>query len=455
MTNQVTIKFLGGAESVTGSNFLISDGEKNILIDCGLFQGTKVSEDNNREKFDFDPTKIDVLFVTHAHLDHIGRIPKLVKDGFTGVIYSTPPTKDISAVSLIDSMGVMEKEARGDNVPPLYDQDDVRQAMGLWQTAKYHEPITVGKFQAVMRDSGHVLGSAMVEFTYNGKKIMFTGDLGNSPTPLLPDPEVITDIDYMVMESVYGDRNHEGRDERSQRLRTAIKETLANGGTVMIPAFSIERTQEFLFEIENMMENSEIPLVPVFLDSPLAIEVTAIYKKYQDYFNKDARQIMREGDGLFHFPQLHMTKSTDESKAIRYAGARKIILAGSGMSNGGRILHHEKLYLPDPNSSLVIAGYQASGSLGRVIQEGAKSIRILGEDVPVNGKVILITGYSGHKDGDGLVDFVSTTTKTLKQVFVAMGEPKSASFLAQRLHDTFGINATVPKQGDTITIDLT
>jgi len=454
---ELTIKFLGGAESVTGSNFLImdeGDDSKKILIDCGLFQGCKICEDENRRDFDFDPKTIDVLIVTHAHLDHIGRIPKLVKDGFKGVIYSTPPTKEIAQLSLADSLGVMEKEAKYDKTEPLYTMDDVAETMHSWKTIKYHEPFHVGKFQVVFRDSGHILGSAIVEFTYNDKKVVFTGDLGNSPSPLLPDTEAITDADYMVIESVYGDRNHENKEERTNKLRKHIKETLKKGGTVMIPAFSIERTQEFLFEIENMMEDSEIPLVPVFLDSPLAINVTSVYKKYQEYFNKNAKQIMREGDGLFHFPQLHMTRTTDESKAIRYASPRKIIMAGSGMSNGGRILHHEKAYLPDPNSTLIIAGYQSSGSLGRVIEEGAKVIKIHGEDVQVNGKVVVVSGYSGHKGSDELVDFVAGTAKHLKKVFVAMGEPKSASFLAQRLKDTLGLDATVPKQGDEVKIDV-
>ncbi len=453
--SQLAIHFLGGAESVTGSNFMIEDeAGTQILVDCGLFQGCKVCEDANRAPFAFDVTKVDVLIITHAHLDHIGRIPKLIKDGFKGVIYSTSPTKEIAEFSLLDSMGVMAKESKYDNLPPLYDTEDVAASMRLWKTAEYHQPFPIGKFQAVFRDAGHVLGSAMVEFTYNDKKIVFSGDLGNSPTPLLCDPEAITDADYLVVESVYGDRNHEGRSERREKLRTAIKETINAGGTVMIPAFSIERTQELLFEIENMMEESELPLVPVFLDSPLAIKVTDVYKKYQSYFNKEARAVIRDGDGIFNFPQLQITRTSDESKAIRYAVPRKIIIAGSGMSNGGRILHHEKAYLPDPNSALILGGYQASGSLGRVIEEGARTVTIHGEIIPVNAKIIVVSGYSGHKDSDGLVNFVASSAATLKRVFVAMGEPKSASFLAQRLHDTLGLDATVPKEGDIITIDL-
>lgn len=451
---QVKISFLGGAESVTGSNFLLTDEKVSILVDCGLFQGSKVCNDENRKPFPFDPAKIDFLLVTHAHLDHIGRIPKLVRDGFKGKIYSTHPTKEISELSLIDSLGVMEKESARCGEETFYQEQDVREVVGLWETVDYHQPINVGDFSVVFRDAGHILGSGMVEFTYQGKKILFSGDLGNSPSPLLPDTEKISDINYLIVESVYGDRNHENREERQPRLRSIIKETLSKGGTLMIPAFSIERTQEILFEIENMMENSEIPLVPVYLDSPLAINVTSIYKKYHSYLNKEAKTIMKEGDGLFHFPQLQITKATEQSKAIKYASPRKIIIAGSGMSNGGRILHHEKLYLPDPNSTLLLAGYQAAGSLGRVLQDGAKVVKIHGEDIPVNARVETLSGYSGHKDSDDLLDFVAGSSKSLQQVFVVLGELKSATFLAQRIRDYLGLKSTVPEPGDEVLLEL-
>jgi metallo-beta-lactamase family protein len=327
--------------------------------------------------------------------------------------------------------------------------------MDLWETYPYHEPVRLGKLQAIFRDAGHILGSAMIEFTLGNKKILFSGDLGNSPMPLLPDTEKITDIDYLLMESVYGDRNHEQREERAIIMREIIRDTMKAGGTLMVPAFSVERTQELLFEIENMMENSEIPLVPVFIDSPLAISVTHVYKKYHNYFKKDVAKIVRGSDGaIFHFPQLHFTKTTEESKAIRHQPARKIVIAGSGMSNGGRILHHEKHYLPDPNSTLLLAGYQAAGSLGRIIQDGAKQVRIMGENVAVRARVVSVSGYSGHKDSDDLLDFVSDTAETLKKVYVAMGEPKSSLFLVQRLRDYLGLNAVAPEAGEKVEINI-
>ncbi|MEK7136539.1 MAG: MBL fold metallo-hydrolase [Patescibacteria group bacterium] len=459
MSAKASITFCGGTGSVTGANFLLETeegGEKHrILVDCGLEQSGKVCPESNFAPFTYDPASVEALFVTHGHLDHVGRIGKLVKDGFKGKIYSTPPTKDIAELIMLDSLGVMEKERRGTALPPLYEPADVEDAMQLWQTFTYHDPVELGGLQAVFRDAGHILGSSMVEFTLAGKKILFSGDLGNSPMPLLPDTEKITDIDYLLMESVYGDRNHERKEERAEIMKGVIKDTMKAGGTLMIPAFSVERTQELLFEIENMMENSEIPLVPVFVDSPLAIQVTEVYKKYHEYFKKDVGVTVRASDGqIFKFPQLHFTRTTEESKTINYQSARKIVIAGSGMSNGGRILHHEKHYLPDPNSTLLLAGYQAAGSLGRIIQDGAKHVRIMGEDVAVRAKIALVSGYSGHKDSDGLLDFAEDSAKTLKKVFVVMGEPKSSLFLVQRLRDYIGLDAVAPETGEKIKISI-
>ncbi|MDQ5890059.1 MAG: metallo-beta-lactamase family protein [Patescibacteria group bacterium] len=458
MAKNISITFHGGAGSVTGSNFLLegeADGKDfQFLIDCGLMQGSKVCDEFNYQSFPYETSKIDALFVTHGHLDHVGRIGKLIKDGFTGPIYSTSPTRDIAELIMLDSLGVMEKEQLDTKIPPLYTEDDVAQAMAQWRTFNYHEPLKIGEIQVVFRDAGHILGSSMIEFTINDRKLLFTGDLGNSPAPLLQPTEKITDIDYLVTESVYGDRNHEQLEDRRLLLRQTIKDTIKAGGTLMIPAFSVERTQELLFEIENMMEDSEIPLVPVFLDSPLAIAVTKVYEKHKNLFNKEVRSIMNDGDGIFRFPQLQFTKTTDQSKAIINAASQKIVIAGSGMSNGGRILHHEKNYLPDKNSTLLLAGYQAHGSMGRFLEDGAKKVRILGHDVAVRAKIVKISGYSAHKDADDLVDFIADSADTLKKVFCVLGEPKSSMFLAQRVRDYLGLNAVVPEAGQTIKIDI-
>ncbi|MBI3633454.1 MAG: MBL fold metallo-hydrolase [Candidatus Vogelbacteria bacterium] len=453
---RVKINFYGGAGSVTGANFLLEeDNGIKILFDCGLVQGAK-DDPINTGAFPYDPSKIDYLIVSHAHIDHIGRIPKLVKEGFRGRILSTPPTREISDIMLVDSLGILGKEAKYNKRDPIYDEEDVRLAMTFWDEGiPYHKTFDMGNFRVTFKDSGHILGSTITELVYNGKKIVYTGDLGNSPSVLLKDTEVITDADYLIMESVYGDRNHESHNVSRDMLEDAIENTVRANGVLMIPAFSIEKTQEILFEINKMMEESRIPLVKVFLDSPLAIKVTDIYKKYKSYFNDSAMKeyAFHPNDGIFAFPQLLRTLTTEESIAIKNYSNPKIVIAGSGMSNGGRILHHEKNYLPDKRSTLILTGYQSVGTLGRLIQEGAKTVRIMGEEVRVKANVVSITGYSGHKGSDALLDFVSHTADKVKKVFVVLGEPKSSLFLVQRIRDNLAIDASSPNYGDSYYLD--
>jgi len=453
--NKARLTFFGGAGNVTGSNFLFEAGDKKILVDCGFFQGCDVCDEKNRAPFPYDPKSIDILFVTHAHLDHAGRIPKLVREGFRGKIISTPPIKDIAELILLDSLGILRKESKKNRQALIYDKHDVEKTMGLWESVPYHEEILIKEgLTALLRDAGHMLGSAMIDITYYGKRIVFSGDLGNSPTPLLRDSEVISGVKYLIMESVYGDRRHETKTERKDILEDIIEGTTKKGGTLLIPAFSIERTQEILFEIEAMMENNKIPLIPVFLDSPLAIHVTEIYKKYEDYYNTKVQYAITAGEDIFAFPQLHFTLKTEESKKIHQFGNPKIIIAGSGMSNGGRIVYHEKRYLPDPATTLLIVGYQAPGSVGREIQDGAKHVTILGERVEVNARVETISGYSSHKDTDGLFHFAANTADGLEKAFIVMGEPKSSAFLTQRLRDYIGINALVPREGESFELEF-
>ncbi len=438
--------FYGGVGRVTGANFLIrTDAGTAMLVDCGLFQGFEFSEKENDMPFPYDPRDIKYLFVTHAHMDHIGRIPKLIHDGFRGIIYSTPETRALAPLMLEDALAVLTHEKKG---PVLYDEKDIAGAMKCWREVSYHTPLLLeAELSVTLRDAGHILGSAMYEFKFGDKKAVFTGDLGNSPSPLLRDTEAVTDADYVVMESVYGDRNHEPPEERRRKLKEIVLANADRQGTLVIPAFSLERTQDLLSELDDMVEKKEIPVMPVFVDSPLAAKVTDIYRSMTDDFNDTAKGRLARGDGLFSFPRLKFTLRGTDSGAIWQAPDPKIIIAGSGMSSGGRVVRHEKHFLPNGNNTLLLAGYQSPGTIGRRLQEGEKYVAIDGDQVPVRAHIESVYGYSSHKDSAHLQEFVAGTASKVSQVFVVMGEPKASSFLVQRLRDYVGVNALVPERG--------
>jgi metallo-beta-lactamase family protein len=452
MDKKLKLTFAGGTGSVTGANFLLEGEGKKFLIDCGLEQGTKMADDKNWDAFPYDPKTIDILFITHSHIDHIGRIPKLFYDGFDGIIYSTIPTKDITELMLEDTIKILGG-GEDENLKKMYTHDVLDRIISKWKVIDYHQDLSIDPFIFRFRDAGHILGSGMLEIIYNNKKIVFTGDLGNSPSPLLPDTEFLSKVDYMVMESVYGDRNHFDRNERAKKLEAVIEDNYSRGGTLIVPTFSLERSQELLYEINGFAENKRIPKMPIFFDSPLGIRLTKVYGKFSRYFNEAARELIKEGDDIFNFPGLKTTLLTEESKDILDVVGPKIVIAGSGMSNGGRILHHEAHYLPDPNNTLLLTGYQSQGTLGRIIQDGAKMVRINGQEIPVKAKIVFIDGYSGHKDSDHLIEFVEHTADTLKHVYVTMGEPRSSMYLAQRLQDYLGVYASAPSHGDVVEID--
>ena len=451
-----TLGFYGGVGSVTGANFMLDTGEQAFLVDCGLVQGDRFAQQINAKPFAYDPSKVDVLFVTHAHADHIGRIPKLVRDGFRGKIYSTRPTMDLAQIMFDDALHIMQHEAERDDRQPLYNGKDIEMALKMWQGVAYDETITLGDTTAVFTDVGHILGSAMVQLERYGKKIVFTGDIGNIPQPLLSAPTVPTDFDYMVMESVYGDRVHEEVEERTALLKYHIEETIKKQGTLIIPAFSLERTQGILYEINNLIESGEVDSIKTYLDSPLAIRVTDVYRDSTEYLKQEVQDQIKAGDDIFSFEGLSFTETMKESKKIAGVGGAKIIIAGSGMSHGGRIRSHEQRFLRDPATTLLLVGYQTVGSIGRLLQDGAKQVWIDGQDVRVKARVETIRGFSGHADRNQLIDLVYNGTKDSKpkQVFVTMGEERASLFLTQRLRDYLGVNAIAPEPNAEIEIDF-
>ncbi|MDO8575642.1 MAG: MBL fold metallo-hydrolase [bacterium] len=465
--NKIRLTFWSGVGSITGGNFMLNFGGKKMLVDCGLIQGGKEAWLENRNNFEYNPSEIKYLFITHAHLDHVGRIPKLVKDGFRGKIFSTPETKELAYFILEDATGIMGKEALAEGITPLYEMRDVNDTMSMWEEIPYHtekefdKEEKLGSFSVYLRDAGHILGSSIIEFKINTlddggaevvKKISFTGDLGNTPSTLLKDTEPPVGTEYLVMESVYGDRNHESHDERRHKLKQAIIDVVERKGTLLIPAFSLERTQVLLSEINDFVEAGEVPSIPVFVDSPLAIKITGVYQSYENDFNESSAKRISSGDDIFDFPRLKFTEGMRDSKELEKVKVPKIIIAGSGMSVGGRVIRHEKELLPNPNNIFLLVGYQTLGTIGRMIQDGAKKVRIDHEDIKVAAEVRTVFGYSSHKDSDHLLEFVDMTLDkdakfpSIKRVFVVMGEMKSSLFLAQKIHDNLGIDAIYPER---------
>ncbi len=454
------ITFHGGARMVTGANYLLEHEGVTVAIDCGLHQGSAFCERHNWEPFPYDPSKLAAVFVTHAHIDHTGRLPQLVKSGFRGKVYGTPPTRDAALLLLEDSDHILAQEAERFGKPPLYGAEDIAALAAQWEAVEYRAPVTVGPFTVTFWNAGHILGSSFIVFrvrssTGKSETVIFSGDLGNSPAPLIGSrDELPENLDYLVVESTYGDRVHEDLAERKGILEDLVEDTVKRRGVLMIPAFAMERTQDILYELDDLAEAGRIPKVPIFLDSPLAIKLTDVYRRYDRYLTHPARsQPGARGSGddrahLFRFPGLTMTMTTEESKAINNVPSPKIVIAGSGMLHGGRILHHAKRYLPDPKSTLLLIGYQAAGSIGRQIFDGASRVRIYGEDVSVAARVKAIGGYSAHADQPQLMSWVRSARHNLRRVFIVQGEPPAAEALQRKIVDEFAVKAEVPELGD-------
>lgn len=478
------ITFAGADREVTGSCHLLEiNGNpsagvqgKKILIDCGMFQGSNFNEGKNSDPFPFNPKEIDAVLVTHAHLDHIGRLPKLVKEGFNGQVYMIKATAELSELIWRDAYEIMNYNHRKFQEPMLYDTPDIVSALSLCKGVNYHEPLVLGDgITAVWKDAGHIFGSAFIEikvgpstypkgFAQGEKTIVFSGDIGNINEPIVRDTEAISPkVDLLVCESTYGDRLHEPIDVRRNLILQLFNDAYKKGGTLMIPAFSLERTQELLYDLNHLSEvEKALPLMPIFLDSPLAIDATKVYERYPEYYDAEATILHNLGDDFLKFQQLKMTYTKEQSMEINKVRGPKVVIAGAGMMNGGRILHHAFRYLSDLNSTLLIIGYQAEGTLGRRLYEGAKHVKIFNEEIFVNCTIKAVGALSAHGDQNKLLDWIGSSvppkeinphTKNFGVgVYFVHGEPHAATELAHKVRDKFNLKTYIPEMGETVEV---
>lgn len=461
------ITFCGAAETVTGSCYLCETDDMKLLIDCGMFQGGSSAEELNYSNFIFDPAEIDFLLLTHAHIDHSGRIPQLVKRGFKGRIITTNPTKDLCKIMLPDSAFIQETEAEWTNrkrqragrplVEPLYTSDDAAEALKFFEGIEYDQIFNISNnIRVRFRNAGHILGSSILEMWVQELdkelKLVFSGDLGSKNSPLLNHPTIIDDADFLVMESTYGNRLHKDTTNKALHLLDIILETVEKGGNIVIPSFAVERTQEILYELNQLKEakTSKLNDIPVFVDSPLAINATKIFERNSSYLNEATINLIKSGDNPFEFPNLIFTETADESKAINFEKRSCIIISASGMCDAGRIKHHLKHNLWRKESSVVFVGYQAKESLGRRILEGAKTVKLLGEEINVQSSIYSIQGFSGHADQNGLLEWLDGFKQKPVKVFLTHGEEDAIAELSKKIAEKFKIQTDVAKMGETI-----
>jgi len=440
----MNISFYGAAGEVTGSNSLLEAVGYKILIDCGMWQGSEFNEHKNFESLPYDPKEISAVLVTHAHLDHVGRLPLLVKNGYTGFFYATPATLELAQLIMEDALEVMSYDHRKFGKPVLYGKDDIDAVMRQFKSIDYYQdfelmPGIMIKFY----DAGHIFGSVFIEIKAEGKKIVFSGDIGNVNVPILRETDALpSDLDAVVCESTYGDRLHESLKNRKQIIETLVTEAVHRGGVLMIPSFSLERTQELIYDLNNLIDRTHLlPRVPIYLDSPLAINAIKVYRKYPQYYDREASQFFKEGDDLFHFPGLVLSETTEDSKLINDAPSPKIIIAGSGMMNGGRIMHHAQRYLSHRRNTLLIIGYQANGTLGRRILDGETPVNVDGKIVPVNCQVKAIGALSAHGDQKKLLSWLGCGKTLPKKVYLNHGELESSEELQKMVLENLGIKA--------------
>jgi len=467
---EIKLRFFGAAQNVTGSCYLIEANSARILVDCGLYQERDLKT-RNWDPLPVPADSVHAVLLTHAHLDHCGRIPKLVKEGFTGPVYATAATADIAKIIMLDSAHIQEedikhklkrheREGRTSPFPyePLYTTEDAQEATELLQGASYEQEVQIADgITAAFFEAGHIFGSSSIKLKITqgdeSRTLLFSGDVGRWDVPIIRDPAVIGDADYVLVESTYGDRDHKPVDSIPDALADVVKKTVERSGNIVIPSFAVERTQELLFHLSNLLEAKRIPHLPAYVDSPMAVRVTEVFKRHPELFDDDANDMLQRGQHPCDFPGLEMSRTTDESKAIKDVQTSAIIIAGSGMCTGGRIKHHLKNNIADKKNTILFVGYQAVGTLGRLILEGLDEIRILGEKFPVNAAIERIEGFSAHADRNELVRWLSGMGGAPKKVFVVHGETKAAHSFAEKISDEKGWPVHVPAYDEEVLLD--
>lgn len=460
------MQFLGAAKVVTGTNILIKTSACHLLIDCGLYQGSEELEALNSKPFEYDPTVIDYLFLTHAHVDHSARIPKLVKDGFKGKIYTTQATNDLAEIMLLDSAHIQESDAEWTNrkrerageppIEPLYHVQDAKDSLRYFVPVQYGQKIRVNDIISIrFRDAGHILGSAILELWITEEddtvKIVFSGDLGMKNKPLIRDPETIEEADYLIMESTYGDRLHEQVEDRMHLLIGSINRTLKRKGTVVIPSFAVGRTQELIYELNKYFaETHELDVfrnTPVYIDSPMATSATKVFEKNAQNFDADTKELILSGDNPLEFDNLHFVRDHLESIKLNSDTSPKVIISASGMATAGRVRHHLKHTLWNEKNAVIFVGYQAPGTLGRILKDGVKKVKLFGEEIAVKAEIISIDGFSGHADQAGLMEWLRGFAKKPKKIFLVHGEPEASETLAGLIKSELNIPVEIPSIG--------
>ncbi len=460
------IKFLGAAKTVTGSFYVIETSDYRIAVDCGLFQGNKEIKERNYQGFNIDPASIDVLILTHAHIDHSGLIPKLCRLGFKGPIFCSRGTSDLCSVMLPDSAHIQESEVERKNrklsragqvlLEPIYTVDDALNCLSQFEPINYDEMVTIiPGIDICLRDAGHILGSCIVEMWIeeNGTrtKIVFSGDLGQTNQPIIRDPFIIDSADYVLLESTYGDRFHKGVFNRAEQLKQVIDETMAKGGNLVIPAFAVERTQDLLYDLNVLYSRGQLdPGIDIYIDSPLAIAATEIFQKSTDYFDEETREYLANGNNPLKLPNLKYSRTQLESMELNKVKGNTIIISASGMCDAGRIKHHLKYNLWRPESTILFVGYQAAGTLGRRILDGEKLVTIHGEKVAVRADIKNIEAFSAHADQAGLMSWLKNITKRPQKVILVHGEEKSQAVLADLINKELGLPVVIPNWLDEV-----